>query len=178
MLKFSSVQELSRWRLQIRGATDQELLHLNFNLSFLKKVDLVHQVKPELISNSLLRAKQTQLFQWSCSVTVKQINVISLLRSATNTLNLLLVSPLTLFPLSEQISSEICINMQLESFTCASEQRCWLVFLLLKNSLKLTFFLLSTLRLKQEVFPELCCTDLSMNSCCIHPPLNNPSSTH
>lgn len=84
---------------------------------------------------------------------MKEIRVISLWRSANNTLNLLPLSPLPLFPLSEQISSEICINMQLESFNCGSEQRCWLVFLLLKNSLKLIFLLLSTLCLKQKVVP-------------------------
>lgn len=46
---------------------------------------------------------------------------------------------------------------------------------------KLTFRLLSTISLKQEVFPGLRYTDLSMSlyrSSCIHSPLNNPTSTH
>lgn len=97
-----------------------------------------------------------------------------------NTLNLLPLSPLLLFPLGEQISGEICINMQLESFSCGSEQRCWLVFLLLKNSETYLASLQHPLS-KAKVFPELRCTDLSTNSCrssYIHSPLNNPSSTH
>lgn len=46
----------------MRKATEQELLHHIFNLSFLKKVDLVPQVNSELVSNSSLRAERTQLF--------------------------------------------------------------------------------------------------------------------
>lgn len=61
MLKFS-IKEPWGGRLQIGEATEQELLHHIFCLSFLKKVDLIPQVNSELISNSSLRAERTQLF--------------------------------------------------------------------------------------------------------------------
>lgn len=82
----------------------------------------------------------------------------------------------------EQISNEICINMQFEL-----QLQLWLwtkMLIGLSLAKELLENYSSSLKhplSKQKVFPELCCTDLSTNLCrssCIHPPLNNPPSSH